>query len=124
MSTVLSPLVDRFVEATASVLVAMDGQPAREQQFRRDAAVEASHIVGGVIDADGLHSDDELWAYILTFAPIFDSTLIRATPADARRSGLLDNQRAWLDQPSDMFELLVSADRRDGSEHAWAYYRN
>ena len=124
MSTVLTPLVDRFVDATAPVLVAMDGQQSREAQFRRDAAVEAAKIVGGVIDADGLHSDDELWAYILTFAPVFDTTLIRATPADARRSGLLDNHRAWLDAPSAMFELLISADQRDGTDHAWAYYRN
>ena len=124
MSTPLTPLVDRFVEATAPVLVAMDGQPARADQLRRDAAVEASHIVAGVIDADGLHSDDELWAYIMTFAPLLHTTLERTTPADARTAGLVRGRRAWLDAPSAMFELLISADLRDGTAHAWAYYRN
>ena len=124
MSTVLTPLVERFVEATAPVLIAMDGQPARTTQLRRDAAVEAGHIVAGVIDADGLHSDDELWAYILTFAPLFDTTLIAATPADARKAGLLSNRRFWLESPSPMLELLLTADQRDGTTHAWTYYRN
>ena len=119
----MTPLVDRFVEATAPVLVAMDGQPARAEQFRRDAAVEASHIVAGVIDADGLHSDDELWAYIMTFAPLLQ-TLERSTPADARKAGLVRGRRGWLNSPSAMFELLISADLRDATSHAWSYYRN
>ena len=123
MSTALSPLVGRFLEATAPVLAALDGQPARADQLRRDAAVEASHIVAGVIDADGLHSDDELWAYIMTFAPLLHATLERTTPADARRAGLVDGRRSWLAQPSPMFELLIGADLRDGTSHAWAYYR-
>ena len=123
MSTVLSELVERFVAATAPPLVALDGQGSREAQLRRDATVEAAHIVSGVIDADSLHSDDELWAYITTFAPLFDTTLIRATPADAREARLLVDHRLWLRQPSDMFKLLISADLRDGTSHAWAYYR-
>ena len=123
MSTVLSPLVERFVAATAPALVALDGQGSREAQLRRDATVEAAHIVSGVIDADRLHSDDELWAYITTFAPLFDTTLIRATPADAREAGLLVDHRLWLRQPSDLFKVLIAADLRDGTSHAWAYYR-
>lgn len=124
MTTALSPLVDRFIEATAPVLVTMDGVPARAEQLRRDAAVEASHIVAGVIDADGLHSDDELWAYIMTFAPLLQSSLERTTPADARRAGLVRGRREWLNEPSPMFDLLISADLRDGTSHAWSYYRN
>lgn len=124
MSTVLTPLVERLVDAVAPVLVELDGEATREPKLRRDCAVEASHIVAGVIDADLLHSDDELWAYIKTFAPLFDTTLIYATPADARRAGLVDNHRGWLRTPSPMFELLVEADQRNGTSHAWTYYRN
>ncbi|HVM20141.1 MAG TPA: AAA family ATPase [Egibacteraceae bacterium] len=124
MTTSLSALVERFVDTTSAVLVAMDGSPQRETQLRRDAAVEAAAIVAGVIDADGLHSDDELWAYILTFAPLLGTSLERATPADARKAGLLRGRRQWLTRPSEMLQLLVSADRRDETHHAWGYYRN
>ena len=124
MTTVLTPLVERFIDATAPVLTELDGSPVRADAFRRDVAVEAGHIVGGVIDADMLHSDDELWAYIMTFAPLFANDLIRATPADARKAGVVDQRRFWLQRPSAMFELLVDADRRSGSAHAWGYYRN
>ena len=124
MSTVLTPLVGRFVEATAAALAGLDGGDARMAQLRRDTAVEAAHIVAGVIDADQLHSDDELWAYILTFAPLFETSLERATPADARQAGLLADARRWLLGASPVYELLISADQRDGTQHAWAYYRN
>lgn len=43
---------------------------------------------------------------------------------DARAAGLLRDRRLWLTKPSQMFELLIAADRRDGSFHAWGYYRN
>ena len=124
VTTVLTPLVERFVDATAPVLTKLDGSGSRAAAFRRDVAVEAGHIVGGVIDADMLHSDDELWAYIMTFAPFFDSDLIRATPAEARKAGVVDQRRFWLQRPSPMFELLVDADRRGGTTHAWDYYRS
>jgi hypothetical protein len=122
VTTALASLVQRFTDALTPVLVAMDGSRQRQEQLARDVAVEAAHIVGGVIDADGLHSDDELWAYILTFAPLFDTALIHATPTDARKADLLGGRRLWLTKPSEMFELLVNADRRDGTEHAWSYY--
>ena len=109
--------------ATAPALVALAGN-VREDDLRRDVAVEAAHVVSGVIDADELHSDDELWAYITTFAPLFDTSLAFATPAHARTTGLLRDHRLWLRAPSPMFDLLVTADRRDGSSHAWNYYRH
>jgi SpoVK/Ycf46/Vps4 family AAA+-type ATPase len=123
VTTVLTPLVERFVDTTAPALTKLDGSGSRADAFRRDVVVEASHIVGGVIDADLLHSDDELWAYIMTFAPLFASDLIRATPTDARKAGVVDQRRFWLQRPSPMFELLIDADRRHGTTHAWDYYR-
>ena len=124
VSTILAPIVERFVQTTAPALVTLDGGPSREKALRGDVAVEAGHIVSGVIDADGLHSDDELWAYILTFAPLFETQLIQATPADARKAGVLKDRQHWLLRPSPMFELLLAADRRDATSHAWDYYRN
>ena len=36
---------------------------------------QAFTVVCAVVDADGRHADDELWALITTFAPLLDSQL-------------------------------------------------
>ena len=122
VSTLLAGLVDDFVAVVAPALISLDGGPQREAELRRDAAVEAGHIVAGVIDADGRHSDDELWAYLMTFAPRFESSMERATPTEARQAGLLRGRSAWLQTASAMFQVLAAADQRDGTSYAWQYY--
>ena len=55
---------------------------------------------------DGHHSDEELWAFITTFAPRFETQLQRATPNDVRRAGLVAGKASWLEKPSVLFEIL------------------
>ena len=122
ISNVLTPAVGRFITSIAPILVALDGDERRAEQWERDCAVEASWIVAGVIDADGLHTNDELWAWITTFAPLVDSQLDRATPDDVRKAGLVRGKRWWLARPSELFTTLVEADAARGTSHAWTYY--
>ena len=119
-SPLAGPVAD-FVRAVAPALAVLDsGLPA--DRLERDVAVEAYELVAAFIDSDGLHTDDELWALIGAFAPLMDSQLYRATPADVRTSGLLAGKRAWLAKPSLLFDTLVTADRRNGTHHARSYY--
>ena len=90
---------------------------------RRDAAAEAFNLTCGFVDADGLHTDDELWALIAAFGPLLPTQLGKATPEDVRRSGLVTDARAKLTTVSPTFELLVEADVKNGTRESHAYYR-
>ena len=75
-----------------------------------------------MVDADGRHSDDELWALLATFGPRFPTQLAMASPDDVRRSGLLVGKRTWLEAPSALFDLLLHADASEQTTNAWTYY--
>jgi DNA polymerase III delta prime subunit len=51
-----------------------------------------------------------------------DTMLIRATPNDVRKAGLVTGKRTWLAAPSLLFDILVETDRRRNTRHAWRYY--
>lgn len=87
-----------------------------------DAASDAFSLTTALIDVDRSHTDDELWGLIFAFGRWMPDQLMRALPDDLRRSGLLTDRAAWLDQPSPLFEILVGADRRFGTAHARTYY--
>jgi Cdc6-like AAA superfamily ATPase len=89
----------------------------------RDAATEAFNLTCGFIDADGLHTDDELWALTAAFGPLLPTQLGAATPADVRKAGLVANAKPHVASVSPMFELLVQADAKNGTRHSHAYYR-
>ncbi len=86
-----------------------------------DLVVEAYNLSTAFIDADGLHTDDELWALTAAFGHRLEGETARTTPADLRASGLVVGRRTWLDQPSTLFDLLTKSDARDGSVHAGVY---
>lgn len=89
---------------------------------REDVAMEAAAIVGGIIDADVTHTDDELRAYLTAIGPLlFGGTY--TTPGEVRGSGIVSGKRTWLLRPSPLFELLVDADAADGGQRSWRYYR-
>lgn len=92
------------------------------ERLQADVQVEAYNLAAAFIDADGLHTDAELWAFIGTFAPRFGGSLAKAVPADLRSARLLAQRRSFLDQPSELAEVLLSADRRDGTQLASLYY--
>ena len=87
-----------------------------------DVVAEAYEIVGAMIDADGAHSDQELWALISGFSGLMDTHIHHATPADLRAMGMLAGKRVFVDKPSLMFDTLVVADQAKQSNHAWTYY--
>ncbi len=89
-----------------------------------DVALEAFNLAAGFIDADGLATDDELWALLRTFAPLVDESFARTTPTAARKAGLTQGKRAFLSAPSTLFEILLAVDRRDGTSYSTTYYRH
>ncbi|OWY63001.1 hypothetical protein B7486_55420, partial [cyanobacterium TDX16] len=91
-------------------------------RLRRDVALDAFNLAAGLIDADGRQTDDEIGALIVATAGMIDNTdLVRATPDDVRRSGLLEGRAQRLDQVSALFTLLLDADQRDGTRRARTY---
>jgi SpoVK/Ycf46/Vps4 family AAA+-type ATPase len=87
-----------------------------------DVSVEAYNLAAAFIDADGLHTDPELWAFIAAFGPRFGGSLARSTPADVRATRLLAGRVSFLDEPSELAEVLLAADRRDGTDLTSLYY--
>jgi Cdc6-like AAA superfamily ATPase len=106
------------VEALGSTVDGID-----RDRLRADVEVEAYNLTCAFIDADGLHTDDELWALIGSFGARLPSDLRSATPADLRAAGLLSGRRRYLDQPSSMLAVLAAADARDGGTRAARYIR-
>ena len=94
----------------------------RPDKLAGDVALEAYDIAGALVDADGLHTDNECLAMIETFGPRLPSSLLRATPGDIRNASLFTGKRHWVGRPSAMFEVLVTADRANRTTHAWTYY--
>ncbi len=93
-----------------------------EEQVAADVQVEAYNLAAAFIDCDGLHTDSELWAFIAAFGPRFGGSLAKATPADVRSARLVAGRKSFLDTPSELLEVLVSADARDGTGLASLYY--
>ena len=116
----LASAVDRFSDEVAVTLAELAGRPVDD--LRREVVVEAAAIAAALIDADGRVSDDECWGYLGAFGVHIDG-LAGATPAQVRGSGLFTGKRAWVQRPSTLFDLLVQADRRDGTRRSHVYYR-
>lgn len=124
MSTPLTGPVERFIAELGPILerVAAEAQLASDQPAAHDVALEAYNLVTAFIDADGLHTDEELWALIETFGPQFETTLGGATPGDVRKARLVVGRKQWLDQPSILFEILLGDDHKHGTTNSWRYY--
>ena len=89
---------------------------------RADVVAEAYEIVSAFVDADGTHTDEELWALIGAFSGLMDTHIHHATPADIRATGLIAGKRSFIDGASLMFDTLIVADKARGTNHAWTYY--
>jgi Cdc6-like AAA superfamily ATPase len=118
----LAQAVRRFAEDLTPVLVGLARPPADATKLRNDAVLEAFALACGFLAADGRQTDDELWELIAAFGPLLDTQLGGASPADVRRAGLVERLAPKLDEPSEMFRLLVDVDARDGTRHARTYY--
>ncbi|HZQ84976.1 MAG TPA: AAA family ATPase [Acidimicrobiales bacterium] len=113
----LTAPIDEFVADLTDAARSVSDK-VREQ----DVANEAYNLVAAFIDADGRHTDDELWAFIAAFAPRFDTTLQHAKPDDVRSAHLVDGKAAWLDTPSTLFQILAGRDAAGGTQLAKRYY--
>ncbi|MFL6205426.1 MAG: AAA family ATPase [Acidimicrobiales bacterium] len=124
MSESLAEPTRRFIEEVTGSLEAVSRgvSGVRTEDLRGDVALEAFNLVCGLAVADGRVSDDTMWEILAAFGPHLETRLAGTTPADMRASGLVDAQRGFADKPSAMFEVLLAADRREGSSHARGYY--
>ena len=105
------------VRDLAATVEGVDGARAEA-----DVQVEAYNLTAAFIDCDGLHTDAELWSFVATFGPRFGGSLAHATPTDVRSARLVAGRRTFLDTPSELLEVLLTADRRDGTSLASLYY--
>jgi AAA lid domain/ATPase family associated with various cellular activities (AAA) len=106
------------VEALASSVARID-----TSGLHSDVVVDAYNLACAFIDADGLHTDDELWALIGAFGHQMKTDLARATPRALRDAGLVAGRRSYLEQPSTLLDILVRSDARDGGGRAAIYAR-
>ncbi len=120
----LGDAVDSFCDALGPRVRELAGSVAGidGEQVEADVRVEAYNLAAAFIDCDGLHTDNELWAFIATFGPRFGGSLAEALPADVRAARLVTGRKSFLDAPSDLLEVLLSADGRDGTDLASLYY--
>jgi hypothetical protein len=107
------------VEALAATVDSVD-----TRRLRADVEVEAYNLTCAFVDADGLHTDDELWALTAAFGHRLPSDLGRATPAHIRDAGLVTGRRSHLDRPSALLEVLAGADARDGGDRTDRFARH
>ena len=120
----LAEAVDAFCDALGprvrDLAASVDGIDG--EQVAADVQVEAYNLAAAFIDADGLHTDAELWSFLTTFGPRFGGSLAHATPTDVRTARLVAGRRSFLDEPSELLEVLLTADGRDGTSLASLYY--
>jgi len=116
LDPVLNGPVDRFVAELAPEVARIS-----PRILDSDLSLEAYNLVAAFIDVDGHHSEDELWAFITTFAPRFETQLQRATPNDVRRAGLVAGKASWLEKPSVLFDILVRHDVSSGATASRRY---
>jgi hypothetical protein len=120
----LDQAVAQFVRNTSTALerlAARAGQP-RADQLGRNVVAEAFSIATAFVDADGNHTDAELWALLSAFAGRLDTVMGLTAPDDLRRAGLIAGHQTWIDKPSEMFDLIAVADGKFGTGDGWHYY--
>ena len=121
----LDVVVTSFVDDVTDALdEATHGLPGVDRsRFRDDVTTEAFNLTTAMIDADERHTDEELNGLIDAFGPRMDeSQLLLATADQLRGSTLVAGRRRWLDLDSELFGILVDADRRNGTRLADRYY--
>ncbi len=109
----LTPIVQTLAGTVAGV---------DREALADDVTREAFHLAAAFVDCDEVHTDAELWSLLVIFAPRLGGDLLKATPDDLRRAGIVAGQRTWLDQPSTLLDLLARYDRRHGTDHARTYH--
>jgi Cdc6-like AAA superfamily ATPase len=118
VTAALEAAVARFVADVSDDLARL-GFPDRDAAA--SATAEAVALTAAFIDADVLHTDAEVAAYVAVAAPRVGPPLDGSSPAEVRRSGVLTGARARLGQPSDVARRLLVADAQDDGDRVWRY---
>ncbi|MFN8020068.1 MAG: AAA family ATPase [Acidimicrobiales bacterium] len=111
--------VSAFVDEVGAALGALSGRGG--DAHRQEVLIEASNLVGAVIDSDGRQADAELDGFLDAIGPRLQPPLV-VTATRLREGGMLDGRRTWLRAPSVLFDLLLKADARDGDRRSHRYY--
>jgi len=112
----LAEPIAAFVDTVDADLAALAGR-----SMRGECVIEASNLVGALMDADERHTDTELQAWLDDVGSILEPP-VTVTPTRLREGGMLDGKRKWLANASTLFDLLVRADARDGERRSHRYY--
>jgi Holliday junction resolvasome RuvABC ATP-dependent DNA helicase subunit len=121
LDVVVTSFVDDVTEALGEATRGIAG--VDRSRFRDDVTTEAFNLATAMVDADGRHTDEELNGLIDAFGPRMpDSQLLRALPDQLRNSTLVAGRRVWLESDSQLFGILVDADRRNGTRLSDRYY--
>ena len=119
MSSALAIPVRWFVDDVTAALADVSGAG----DVRAAVIDDCFTLSAAFVDADQRLTDDELWALTAAFGPLLETQLAGATPDTLRSTGIITGKRAALDAPSALFQLLVDADRRDGTARSHVYYK-
>ncbi len=111
--------VGTFVDEIGAALGSLSGDGS--DAHRQEALIEASNLVGAIIDSDDRQADAELDAFLDAVGARLRPPLI-VTAARLREGGMLDGRSSWLGSPSVLFDLLLRADARDGGRRSHRYY--
>ena len=111
--------VTAFVDDLSGAVGQLSGEGA--DAHRQEVLIEASNLIGAIIDSDGRQADAELDPFLDAIGPRLQPPLI-VTASRLREGGMLDGRRTWLQAPSVLFDLLLKADVRDDERRSHRYY--
>jgi hypothetical protein len=118
----LTRAAERFAETVGGALnTAARGTSVEADALRNDVLLEAFNLCAALVDVDGRHTDDELWALVAAFAH-HQVLPGMTTPEAMARNDLVAGKRAWLTRPSELFLTLCQADEARGTHLARIYY--
>ncbi len=116
MPGALQKYVDAFVDGIGAELSALSGRC-----HTLECVVEARHLVSALLLADGRLTTSELESWLDAIGTRLDPPVL-ITPQQLRNTDLLADSVGWLDEPSNLFDLLLQADARDGGRRVATYY--
>lgn len=123
----LATAVEAFIDQLMATLEPITDKMLRRppDKLRKDLALDAFNCSAAFIDCDDSHSDKELESFIVALEQHFPDLLPPDTsPTDVRAAGLITGKRAWLNEPSGLFNSLVAADQQAGTAYSSVYYEH
>ena len=123
LATAVEAFIDQLMATLEPIADSLLRRPSG--QLRKDLALDAFNCSAAFIDCDDSHSDVELDAFIVALEQHFPDLLPPETkPVDVRAAGLITGKRAWLNEPSGLFNSLVAVDQQSGRAYSSVYYEH